>query len=126
MVLKDLIAALEANQNPVASEIESARRSGAASRLDLLWERLGSANRTFLLYCADELGTREFTIEDMADAAGESEATVRARLRNIGRSLKSLGPNAPTLWETDWDGERQNYTFHVETRDALLAKVRRK
>ncbi len=103
-------------------------RGDQALRADLifLWERLGSVNRTFLLYCADELGTREFTIEDMADAAGESEATVRARLRNIGRSLKSLGPNAPTLWETDWDGERQNYTFHVETRDALLAKVRRK
>jgi hypothetical protein len=124
-VFRELAAALRdlapdvAGANPPSG---TEHKSGAQKRLDLLWERLGPGTRKFLLHCADELGTREFSVEDMSDAAGESEGAVRARLRNLGRSLKSLGPNAPTLWESYWDDEQMVYTFDSETREAILTK----
>jgi hypothetical protein len=115
--LQSFLERLEAQKKHPASPV--------VGRLDLLWKRLGGPNRRFLFECANELGTREFTIEDMAEASGESEATVRARLRNLGRSLKSLGANAPLLWDSDWDGEQMVYTWDPETREALLAKAAR-
>lgn len=76
-----------------------------------LWGRLGPANRQFLYQLAVEYEPGDaFTIEDAANATGEGKGSVRARLMNLGRSVKSLGGLAPDLWDVSWDeSARVNY-----------------
>lgn len=69
-----------------------------------LWNRLGPDNRSLLYTLADEYEPGDtFTLEDAASSLGISKGSVRARLMNIGRSMKSLGGMAPDLWNVSWD-----------------------
>src|SRR4051812_43540294 len=81
----------------------------------LLMRRLGSKNQNFLWQVAQDYQPGEaFSLEDMAGAAGISKDSARARLMNIGRSLKSLGPDAPTLWEVEWGDGGNSYEWNYD------------
>src|SRR4051794_5157640 len=74
-----------------------------AREVEALWKRLGPGTRELLVVCAQsfEPGVR-FTLDEMADAAGTATGSVKARLMNIGRSLKSLGTDFTVLWDSEW------------------------
>jgi hypothetical protein len=68
--------------------------------LEQLWRRLGPGNRYLLMACAERFQPGQlFDLDEMAEAAGASTGTVRARLMNIGRSLKSMGNDFTVLWD---------------------------
>jgi hypothetical protein len=88
-----------------------------------LWARLGPANREFLFDAAVAFEPGDsFTLDELAHELRTTKGSVRARLMNLGRSLKSLGPAAPDLWDVTWDEEgRENiydwrYDAHVAIR----------
>jgi hypothetical protein len=64
-----------------------------------------------------------FTLEDLANDFKTEKAAVRARLMNLGRSLKSLGPAGPELWDVFWDDDaRANvYEFDADAWRAIRA-----
>jgi hypothetical protein len=62
----------------------------------------------------------QFSLEEMARSAGISKESARARLMNIGRSLKSLGPQAPFLWEVTWDESENTYEWDHDAHRALM------
>jgi hypothetical protein len=91
-----------------------------------LWARLGPANQGFLYRAAEEFRPGEaFSLDDLADTLGMTKGTARARMMNIGRSLKSLGPRGPHLWHVDWDHEaRENsYEWDFDAHRAVLRIV---
>jgi hypothetical protein len=96
--------------------------------IDRLWERLGGANRQFLTTSAEAFADgQEFNLEQLAELTGESLPSTRARIRNLGRSIKSLGDEAPKLFEQEWNESegRMFYVMDPGTRQEILARRRR-
>jgi hypothetical protein len=92
----------------------------------LLWERLGPKNREFLYAAATNFEPGDsFTLDDVAGALSIEKGAVRARMMNLGRSLKALRGQAPDLWDVDWDDEaRMNqYTWLSPAHRAVLRIV---
>lgn len=72
----------------------------------LLWTRLGSENRKLLYQTAKDFEPGDtFTLEELARGLSVSKGSIRARMMNLGRSMKALGGRAPDLWDVDWDGD---------------------
>ena len=67
----------------------------------------------------------QFTIEEAAKVLGVTKGSVRARMMNIGRSMKSLGAWAPQLWDVFWDDDaRMNqYDWNPVDHRAILRAV---
>jgi hypothetical protein len=90
----------------------------------LLFNRLGPDNREFLWRIADEFRPGDvFTLEEVATALQIPKGSVRARLMNIGRSLKSLGRHAPYLWDVSWDDGENSYEWDFDAHRAILRGV---
>lgn len=88
--------------------------------------RLGEANRAFIRAFAIEFEPGEdFWLEDIAQAAKVDKKTARARLMNIGRSLKALGAR-DVLWETTWnpDDGATSYVWTYEGHKAVMQEFR--
>jgi hypothetical protein len=128
--LRDLAAALEAlasaEPTPGTSTASDARvvpvDADVARLARLLYNRLGEGNRDFVRAFALEFEPGEaFYLEDIARAAKVAPATARARLMNIGRSLKALG-GRDLLWETDWmeDEGLMTYEWTYEGHKAVM------
>ena len=92
-----------------------------------LFERLGPGNKGLLYNLAEAFEPDEdFTLEDAAAALGVPKGEVKARLMNIGRSLRSLGRRGPELWDVTWDDEARvnTYQWDPRTHRAILRMVR--
>ena len=92
-----------------------------------LFGRLGPGNKALLYDLADAFEPGDdFTLEEAADALKLSKGQVRARLMNIGRSLRSLGSRGPELWGVTWDHDaRMNiYSWEPAPHRAILRMVR--
>jgi hypothetical protein len=91
-----------------------------------LMGRLGSANQKLLVEVALNFDpTDTFTIEDMAELLKTTKESIRARLMNIGRSMRALGPLAPDLWSSDWDSEEgaNVYQWDYDAHRALMRMI---
>ena len=87
----------------------------------LLMRRLGKENQGFLWAVAQDFRPGgSFSLDDMASAAGISKSSAHARLMNIGRSMKSLGPQAPRLWDVSWEETENSYEWDFDAHRALL------
>lgn len=92
--------------------------------VELLWGRLGKDNRYFLYNLADQFRPGDsFTIEEVAKLMKTTKGSVRARLMNIGRSMKSLGRNAPYLWDVNWEEGENVYDWDFDSHRAILRMV---
>ena len=92
-----------------------------------LFERLGPGNKRLLYNLAETFEPDdEFTLDEAAAALEIAKGEVKARLMNIGRSLRSLGRRGPDLWDVTWDDEaRVNiYQWDPRTHRAVLRVVR--
>jgi hypothetical protein len=92
----------------------------------LLWNRIGPDNKKFLYDIATEFrpGDR-FTLEEVAATLGMGKGSARARLMNLGRTMKSLAADAPVLWDVQWDsydGEN-SYEWDFDAHRAILRVV---
>lgn len=119
----------------LATEGQKARRGRVAADDDEIpqlvevgrfWSRLGPANRDFLYQAAKAFPPGDvFSLDDLAKELGTTKGSVKARLMNFGRSMRSLGPAAPMLWDVDWDesaGENI-YDFDTDAHRAILGIV---
>ncbi len=95
-----------------------------ALEAEKLWGRLGPGNRDFLSVCAARFEPGErFTLEEMAEAVGASTGTVKARLMNIGRSLKAMGNDFTVLWDTDWGLISMTYSWRPDAHRVIRSKA---
>lgn len=93
----------------------------ASVRIFNLWKRLGAPNRAFLIAVANAFPSdQDFSLAEMATAAGTNKESVRARLMNIGRSIKSLGTDPQALWTITWQDEENSYRWDPAAREAIL------
>jgi DNA-directed RNA polymerase specialized sigma24 family protein len=124
-ILSGLAFQFEAPADPVGA---SADEDSTDPRVALLWNRLGPENRNMLLSLAQAFGPNEtFTLEDAAAALQTTKGSLRARIMNIGRSLKSLGaPGA--LWRRTWDDEARanRYVWDNDVHEWLIEQVRQR
>lgn len=113
-----IAAVLRGTQDPSATADD-----GAAYRVAYqLSRRLGIDNQEFLLLSAQSFAPgAEFTLAQLAEAADTTTGKARARLMNVGRSLKAIG-GRNVLWRTRWDEKTGLTTYHwtAEGREAVL------
>ena len=92
----------------------------------LLWNRIGPDNKKFLYDIATEFRPGDsFTLEEVAAKLGMTKGSARARLMNLGRTMKSLAGDAPVLWDVQWDsydGEN-SYDWDFDAHRAILKVV---
>jgi hypothetical protein len=102
---------------------ESNTRTAKADRVArLLSRRLGEQNAELIRLSAEAFEPGEvFSLTDLAATAGVTTRTARARLMNVGRSLKSLDGRG-VLWTGQWDDEegQMAYSWTSEGREAVL------
>jgi len=86
-----------------------------------LWNRLGEGNQAMLAQLADAFNPSEpFTLATALDVTDETEiASLRGRLMNIGRSLKSLGFDSSILWEITWADDANEYRWTPEAHSTI-------
>jgi hypothetical protein len=92
----------------------------------LLWGRIGPDNKRFLYDIAREFRPGDvFTLEEVADQLGISKGSARARMMNLGRTVKALAGDAPVLWDVQWDSEdgENSYEWDFDTHRAILKVV---
>jgi hypothetical protein len=95
-----------------------------ASEVETLWKRLGSGNRYFLIACARAFKPGEpFTLEQMAEAADAAPGSVKARLMNIGRSLKAMGNDFTVLWDSEWGMLEMRYLWRPVAHSVIIGKA---
>jgi len=95
-----------------------------AAEIEALWNRLGAGNRHLLIACARAYEPGEdFTLEQMADAAGAAPGSVKARLMNIGRSLKSMGNDFTVLWDSEWRLINMTYSWRPVPHRIIISKA---
>jgi hypothetical protein len=86
-----------------------------------LWDRLGEDNRAFLVSLAREFPPpATFNVTAASERLGIAAGTYRARLMNIGRSLKSLGNDFTVLWDSDWDHWEMKYRWRSSANAMIL------
>lgn len=105
------------------SSRRASSRDSQAVRLEELWRRLGRANREFLLHLVIKFGDdQEFTLEEAEDDWPESVASLRARMRNIGRATTAMGDATPSLFVRDWDNDEgvMRYSIDGDTRRTIM------
>ena len=61
----------------------------------------------------------------MAEALGSSGGTVKARLMNIGRSLKSMGNDFSVLWDSEWGAFHMTYSWREDAHRVIREKAAR-
>jgi hypothetical protein len=108
---------------PDAKAVDAWQSKTPERRVELLWKRLGIDNRVFLSFLAGAYPPgKEFTLSEAADTLNLAKGTIRARLMNIGRSQKSLGPDAPQLWQSTWDeeGDENTYEWNPQEHQAVV------
>ena len=90
--------------------------------VERLFGRLGKGNKQFLHELALAFSpATPFTLEDASERLGASTGTLRARLMNVGRSLKSMGNDFTLLWDTEWTLSGENrYTWRDDSHAHLL------
>jgi hypothetical protein len=87
----------------------------------LLFRRLGQANQAFLWELAQTFRPGDaFSLEEAARQLGIRKESARARMANIGRSTKSMGANAPILWDVEWDDGENSYEWDFDSHRAIL------
>jgi hypothetical protein len=95
-----------------------------AAEVERLWERLGKGNRHLLIACARKYTPGEsFTLEQMAEAADAAPGSVKARLMNIGRSLKSMGNDFTVLWDSEWALINMTYSWRAVAHSVIVNKA---
>jgi hypothetical protein len=90
-----------------------------------LWKRLGAGNRELLVVCAARYQPGEqFTLDDMAEAVGASAGTVKARLMNVGRSLRAMGNDFTVLWDAEWNLINMTYSWRPAAHRIIREKAK--
>lgn len=106
---------------------EQSAEGSEAADVERLWDRLGLDNQKFLYELANDFppGGQPFELDDVAQALGMTRMSARARIMNIGRSLKAMGAGAPGLWATRANPKtrRRAYTWNAEAHRAILRIV---
>lgn len=99
-------------------------RSLDALDVEALWKRLGAGNRNLLVACARSFEPGEkFTLEEMAKAVDAATGSVKARLMNIGRSLKSMGNDFTVLWDSEWGLINMTYAWRPVAHGIIFGKA---
>jgi hypothetical protein len=117
----------EAAMAAQAVDVRERTPEDAEYEVAALFERLGPGNKGPLYNLAEAFEPDdEFTLEEAAAALRVPKGEVKARLMNIGRSLRSLGRSGPDLWDVTWDDEARvnTYQWDPRTHRAILRMVR--
>jgi hypothetical protein len=120
--LERVAAALRAPQLEVGPAEERSETASAFRVARQLSRRLGIENQDLLLRSAEAFPPGvEFSLADLAEAAGITPGSARARLMNIGRSLKAIG-GRNVLWRARRDEKTEQTIYHwtSEGRAAVL------
>jgi hypothetical protein len=100
---------------------------GNSDAVERLWLRLGIDNQKFLYELAVDFSPDDppFALSDAAARLDMSATSARARLMNIGRSVRAMGAAAPHLWivERDTKTRRNTYTWDPQAHGTVLRIV---